>query len=190
MKLRLTPRAARNLADIADYLGARSPGAALRVRSAILETLQNLVLLLAVDASNKSQACTRSSLGGIHTWSITRSMTRLTISSSSPSSIPHASTNTPTPDCRRSAGKKLPGHYGQQDLSADAATGRSNIQLPVTTVLFPAGTGFAEQAANRGLGELCGSSDPPPAWEGKLRIISKGEHRRWRTCFSSDYRGR
>jgi plasmid stabilization system protein ParE len=44
MKLRLTPRAARNLADIADYLGTRSPGAALRVRSAILETLQNLVL--------------------------------------------------------------------------------------------------------------------------------------------------
>jgi toxin ParE1/3/4 len=44
MKLRLTPRAARNLTDIADYLGERSPEAALRVRDAILESLQNLVL--------------------------------------------------------------------------------------------------------------------------------------------------
>jgi plasmid stabilization system protein ParE len=44
MKLRLTPRATRNLADIADYLGERSPGAALRVRSAIYESLRNLVL--------------------------------------------------------------------------------------------------------------------------------------------------
>src|SRR3954462_4855941 len=44
MKLRLTPRAARNLADIADYLGERSPEAALGGRNANLESLQNLVL--------------------------------------------------------------------------------------------------------------------------------------------------
>ena len=44
MKLRFTPRATRNLADIADYLGERSPETALRVRNAILESLQNLVL--------------------------------------------------------------------------------------------------------------------------------------------------
>jgi toxin ParE1/3/4 len=41
MKLRLTPRAAR---DLADYLWDRSPGAALRIRDAILQSLQNLSL--------------------------------------------------------------------------------------------------------------------------------------------------
>ena len=44
MKLRLTPRAARDLADIGDYLWDRSPGAALRVRDTILQSLQNLSL--------------------------------------------------------------------------------------------------------------------------------------------------
>jgi plasmid stabilization system protein ParE len=44
MKLRLTPRAARDLADVGDYLSDRSPGAALRVRDAILQSLQNLSL--------------------------------------------------------------------------------------------------------------------------------------------------
>ena len=44
MKLRLTRRAARNLADIADYLRERNPKAALRVRAAIVRSLQNLVL--------------------------------------------------------------------------------------------------------------------------------------------------
>jgi plasmid stabilization system protein ParE len=44
MKLRLTPRAAHDLADIGDYLSERSPGAALRVRDAILQSLQNLSL--------------------------------------------------------------------------------------------------------------------------------------------------
>jgi toxin ParE1/3/4 len=43
MKLRFTPRAARDLADIGDYIRARNPEAALRVRAAILESLQNLV---------------------------------------------------------------------------------------------------------------------------------------------------
>jgi toxin ParE1/3/4 len=44
MKLRLTRRAVRNLADIADYLRERNPEAALRARAAIDKSLQNLVL--------------------------------------------------------------------------------------------------------------------------------------------------
>jgi toxin ParE1/3/4 len=44
MKLRFTPRAAKELADIGDYIRERNPEAALRVRAAILESLQNLVL--------------------------------------------------------------------------------------------------------------------------------------------------
>jgi toxin ParE1/3/4 len=44
MKLRFTRRAAQDLADIADYIRERNPQAALRVRAAILESLQNLVL--------------------------------------------------------------------------------------------------------------------------------------------------
>jgi plasmid stabilization system protein ParE len=44
MKLRFTPRAAEDIASIADYIRARNPGAARRVRAAILRSLQNLVL--------------------------------------------------------------------------------------------------------------------------------------------------
>jgi hypothetical protein len=44
MKLRFTPRAAQDLAAIADYIRARKPAAAQRVRAAILHSLQNLVL--------------------------------------------------------------------------------------------------------------------------------------------------
>jgi addiction module RelE/StbE family toxin len=44
MKLRFTPRAIRDLRDIADYIRERNPNAALRVRAAILDSLQNLVL--------------------------------------------------------------------------------------------------------------------------------------------------
>jgi toxin ParE1/3/4 len=43
MKLRFTPRAAQDLAEIADYIRARSPVAAGQVRTAILHSLQNLV---------------------------------------------------------------------------------------------------------------------------------------------------
>jgi toxin ParE1/3/4 len=42
MKLRFTPQAARDLADIADYIRERNPPDALR--AAILESLQSLVL--------------------------------------------------------------------------------------------------------------------------------------------------
>jgi toxin ParE1/3/4 len=44
MKLRFTPRAAQDLAAIAAYIRERNPPAALRVRAAILESLQSLVL--------------------------------------------------------------------------------------------------------------------------------------------------
>ena len=44
MKLRFTPRAAQDIAAIADYIRARNPGAARQVRAAILHSLQNLVL--------------------------------------------------------------------------------------------------------------------------------------------------
>jgi toxin ParE1/3/4 len=44
MKLRFTPRAAENLAYIADYLHAHNPSAARRVRTAIYDSLQNLIL--------------------------------------------------------------------------------------------------------------------------------------------------
>jgi toxin ParE1/3/4 len=44
MKLRFTPRAAQDLAGIAEYIRGRSPAAARRVRAAILHSLQNLVL--------------------------------------------------------------------------------------------------------------------------------------------------
>jgi toxin ParE1/3/4 len=43
MKLRFTPRATQDLATIADYIVTRNPHAALRVRAAILDSVQNLV---------------------------------------------------------------------------------------------------------------------------------------------------
>src|SRR5262245_61887509 len=42
MKLRFTPRATRDLAEIADYIRECNPAAALKVRSAILKTLQDV----------------------------------------------------------------------------------------------------------------------------------------------------
>src|SRR5258707_1281211 len=53
MKLRFTPRAARDLAEIADYVREYSPQAALRVRAAILESLQSLVLFPHVGRQQK-----------------------------------------------------------------------------------------------------------------------------------------
>ena len=44
MKLRFTPRAVQDIAAIADHIRERNPGAAERVRAAILQSLQNLVL--------------------------------------------------------------------------------------------------------------------------------------------------
>ena len=44
MKLRFTPHATHDLAEIAEYLRTRNPSAALAVRDAILRSLQNLTL--------------------------------------------------------------------------------------------------------------------------------------------------
>ena len=44
MKLRFTPRATANLIGIADDIQAHNPAAAQRVRAAIYESLQNLIL--------------------------------------------------------------------------------------------------------------------------------------------------
>ncbi len=43
MKLRFTPRAAQDIAEIADYVRGRNPAAAVRVRDAILDSMQTLV---------------------------------------------------------------------------------------------------------------------------------------------------
>jgi toxin ParE1/3/4 len=44
MKLRFTPRATQDLTDIADYIREHNPSASLRVRAAILDSLQTLIL--------------------------------------------------------------------------------------------------------------------------------------------------
>lgn len=44
MKLRFTPRAAQDIAAIADFVHVQNPDAAERVRGAILDSLQTLVL--------------------------------------------------------------------------------------------------------------------------------------------------
>jgi toxin ParE1/3/4 len=48
VKLRFTPRATRDLVEIADYLRARNASAALAVRAAILRSLQDLTLFPAI----------------------------------------------------------------------------------------------------------------------------------------------
>jgi plasmid stabilization system protein ParE len=44
MKLRFTPRAVENIIAIANYIRERNPAAAERVRAAIYESLQDLIL--------------------------------------------------------------------------------------------------------------------------------------------------
>jgi toxin ParE1/3/4 len=53
MKLRFTPRAVQDLADIAGFIRQQNPAAALRVRAAILESLQSLVLFPHVGRQQK-----------------------------------------------------------------------------------------------------------------------------------------
>jgi toxin ParE1/3/4 len=48
VKLRFTPRATHDLAEIAEYLRDRNPSAALAVRDGILRSLQNLTLFPAI----------------------------------------------------------------------------------------------------------------------------------------------
>jgi toxin ParE1/3/4 len=44
MKVRFTPRAVENINEVADYLYERNPAAAERVRSAIYDSIKNLIL--------------------------------------------------------------------------------------------------------------------------------------------------
>ena len=53
MKLRFTPRATRDLGEIAEYLHSRNPPAALAVRSSILRSLQNVTLFPAIGRPQK-----------------------------------------------------------------------------------------------------------------------------------------
>jgi addiction module RelE/StbE family toxin len=48
VKLRFTPRATRDVAQIAEYLRTRNPSAALAVRDAIVRSLQSLTLFPAI----------------------------------------------------------------------------------------------------------------------------------------------
>jgi plasmid stabilization system protein ParE len=54
MRLRFTPRAVANIAEIADYIHTRNPVSAQRVRAAILEGLQKLSLFPHVGRRQKT----------------------------------------------------------------------------------------------------------------------------------------
>jgi plasmid stabilization system protein ParE len=56
MKLRFTPRAVADLIEIADYIRQHNPGAAERVRAAIYESLQNLILFPRVGRRQTTEA--------------------------------------------------------------------------------------------------------------------------------------
>jgi toxin ParE1/3/4 len=55
MKLRFTPRALQNISAIADYIRSRNPAAAQRVRAAIYESLQDLLLFPHVGRLQQTQ---------------------------------------------------------------------------------------------------------------------------------------
>lgn len=55
MKLRFTRRAIANLIEIADYIRARNPAAARRVRAAIYESLQLLILFPHIGRKQKTE---------------------------------------------------------------------------------------------------------------------------------------
>jgi toxin ParE1/3/4 len=60
MKLRFTPRATQDLVDIADYIREHNPNASLRVRAAILDSLQDLVLFPEAGRRQTIKACASS----------------------------------------------------------------------------------------------------------------------------------
>jgi toxin ParE1/3/4 len=55
MKLRFTPRAIADIEEIADYVRVRNPGAAQRVRAAIYESLQTLILFPHIGRQQKAE---------------------------------------------------------------------------------------------------------------------------------------
>ena len=60
MKLRFTPRALENIAEIADYIQAQNPSAARSVRAAIYDSLQNLILFPEVGRRQRRRAYEKS----------------------------------------------------------------------------------------------------------------------------------
>jgi toxin ParE1/3/4 len=54
VKLRFTPRAVANIVEISDYIRDHNPAAARRVRAAIYESLQNLILFPHVGRQQKN----------------------------------------------------------------------------------------------------------------------------------------
>jgi toxin ParE1/3/4 len=74
VNLRFIARAAQDLRDIANYVKERNPGAALRVRAAILESLQNLVMFPQAGRQQNIEGVRK--LATILIWSIIRLMRR------------------------------------------------------------------------------------------------------------------
>jgi len=56
LKLRFTPRAVENIAAIADYLRARNPVAARKVRASIYDGLRHLVMFPRIGRPQKEKA--------------------------------------------------------------------------------------------------------------------------------------
>ena len=87
MKLRFTPRAAQDIAAIADYIRARNPGAARKVRAAIFSRCRIWSYFRKSAERKPLKECVSWSPANIPIWSITGSMRRQRKSSSSLSSI-------------------------------------------------------------------------------------------------------
>jgi plasmid stabilization system protein ParE len=71
MKLRFTPRATQDLIDIARYIRKRNPNASVRVRTAILDSLQSLVVFPEIGRVKNWRAYESLLLENIRTLSIT-----------------------------------------------------------------------------------------------------------------------
>src|SRR5690348_3715433 len=100
MKLRFTPRATQDLAGIADYIREHSPRAAFRVRSAILESLRNLVAFPHRGQRQQVEGVRKVVTRRYPYLVSTLSIMRLTRWSFSRSGIPRKSANIQTGDVR------------------------------------------------------------------------------------------
>ena len=94
MRVRFSPRAIRDLNAIADYIRQHNPAAALKVRAAILASIETLTLFPYAGRKQSTEGCASSS-----TSSISRSMKRPMRSVSSRSDMQHASAIIVTRNC-------------------------------------------------------------------------------------------
>jgi toxin ParE1/3/4 len=67
MKLRFTPRAVENITSIADYVREQDPAASQRVRTAIYESLQDLLLFPRAGRRQMTEGIRNSLRANIHT---------------------------------------------------------------------------------------------------------------------------